>query len=83
MEERVFTVPVDVRNVSRNDRTKRAVKEVREHLSKHLNVDADQVFIDPGVNEQIWSRGNRKPPSKLKLRARKFEDGVVEATLLE
>lgn len=83
MEERVFNVPINVRNVARNKRAGRAVKEVRQHLAKHLSVPEKSVYLDSGVNEKIWSRGNKKPPRKLKVRAQKFEDGVVEATLLE
>lgn len=83
MEERVYTVPIDVRNVASQKQASRAIREVREHLSKHLNVSEDRVYLDPDVNEEVWSRGRRKPPRKLKVRAQKFEDGVVEATLLE
>ena len=34
-----------------------------------------QLFIDPPVNNYIWSRGIEKPPSKDRVRALKFEDG--------
>ena len=36
-----------------------------------------QLFIDPPVNQFIWSRGIEKPPSKVRVRALKFEDGSV------
>lgn len=83
MEERVYTVPIDVRNVASQKQASRAIREVRQHLSKHLNVSEDQVYLDTGVNEEVWNNGRRNPPRKLKVRAQKFEDGVVEATLLE
>lgn len=83
MEERVYTIPIDVRNVASQKQASRAIREVRQHLSKHLDVSEEQVYLDPGVNEEIWSDGRRSPPRKLKVRAQKFEDGVVEATLME
>ena len=36
-----------------------------------------QLFIDPPVNKAIWKRGIEKPPSKIRVRALKFEDGSV------
>ena len=42
-----------------------------------------QLFIDPPANEYIWSRGIEKPPSKVRVRALKFEDGSVVVHLAE
>ena len=42
-----------------------------------------QQFIDPPVNQFIWSRGIEKPPSKVRVRALKFEDGSVIVHLAE
>ena len=42
-----------------------------------------QLFIDPPVNNYIWSRGIEKPPSKVRVRALKFEDGSVIVHLAE
>jgi ribosomal protein L31E len=42
-----------------------------------------QLFIDPPVNQHIWSRGIEKPPSKVRVRALKFEDGSVIVHLAE
>ena len=36
-----------------------------------------QLFIDPPVHRRIWERGIEKPPSKIRVRALKFEDGSV------
>jgi len=53
--------------------------EVKDYLSKHMKTPLDMVKIDQSLNEVIWARGNEKPPSKLRVRAVKFEDGGVEA----
>ena len=42
-----------------------------------------QLFIDTPVNQFIWSRGIEKPPSKVRVRALKFEDGSVIVHLAE
>ncbi|MFP3945612.1 MAG: 50S ribosomal protein L31e [Halobacteriota archaeon] len=62
-------------------RTKKAARYVRNYLSKHLKADPENIRINESLNESIWSRGVQKPPAKIKVRAVKFDDGVVEAEL--
>ena len=45
--------------------------------------EAKQLFIDPPVNKYVWSRGIENPPSKVRIRALKFEDGSVIVHLEE
>ena len=82
-EERVVTVPLrDVKAVPGHERAGRAMSLIREHLAKHFKVDEDAVRLDPSLNETVWARGKQKPPSKLRVRAARFdEDGesIVEA----
>ncbi|MFL2941863.1 MAG: 50S ribosomal protein L31e [Candidatus Poseidoniales archaeon] len=59
-----------------------------EILTKALDAksgssEEKQLFIDPPVNHYIWSRGIEKPPSKVRVRALKFEDGSVIVHLAE
>jgi ribosomal protein L31E len=42
-----------------------------------------QLFIDPPVHRRIWERGIEKPPSKIRVRALKFEDGSVVVHLAD
>jgi len=78
--ERVYTIPLrDAKKVPRWRRANRAMKEVREYLSRHMKAPEEQVKIDQSLNEVIWARGNEKPPSKVRVRAVKFDDGGVEA----
>lgn len=82
-EERVVTVPLrGVQQEAKQKRAGKAMTIIREHLAKHFKVDADDVRLDPEINEVIWARGRKKPPSKLRVRAARFdEEGerVVEA----
>ncbi|UWG49065.1 Ribosomal protein L31E [Halanaeroarchaeum sp. HSR-CO] len=82
-EERIVTVPLrDVQKVSKGDRTGKAMKLIRAHLAKQFAVDQDAVRLDPSINEAVWERGRGNPPSKLRVRAARFDEAgesVVEA----
>jgi len=82
-EERVVTVPLrDVRKVATQKRADRAMTIIRDHLSQHFNVEADEVRLDPSINEKVWERGRQNPPSKLRVRAARFledDEAIVEA----
>jgi large subunit ribosomal protein L31e len=86
-EERVVTVPLrDVRAEPKHQRADRAMTLVREHLAKHFSVPEDDVRLDTSINEAVWKRGRNKPPSKLRVRAARFEEegeAVVEAETAE
>ena len=62
-------------------RAKKAVKYVRSFLSRHMKVEPENVKLDASINEKIWERGAQKPPAKIKIRAVKFDYGIVEAEL--
>jgi len=78
-----MTVPLrDVRAEPNHKRADKAMTLVREHLAKHFSVDGEQIRLDPSINEAIWSRGRSNPPSKLRVRAARFEEegeAIVEA----
>ncbi|SFR33085.1 50S ribosomal protein L31e [Halogeometricum limi] len=82
-EERVITVPLrDVNAVPAYERAGRAMKLIREHLAQHFSVDVEDVRLDTDINETVWAKGRKQPPSKFRVRAARFdEDGqqVVEA----
>jgi len=82
-QERVVTVPLrDANAEPKHERADKAMSIVRSHLAQHFNVDGDAVRLDPSINEAVWSRGRKKPPRKLRVRAARFEEegeSVVEA----
>jgi large subunit ribosomal protein L31e len=82
-EERVVTVPLrDVKAEAKHKRADKAMSLIRSHLARHFSVEEDAVRLDPSINEAVWSRGRKKPPSKIRVRAARFEeegDRVVEA----
>lgn len=83
--ERVYNVPLRAatRRVPRPKRTQRAIRAIREHVARHMKATEDDVWIDSPINEAIWAKGREKPPATLRVRAIRFEDGVVEVSLPE
>ena len=82
-DERVMTVPLrDARGKPIQQRADYAMKVIRAHLAQHFNVEESEVRLDSSINEAVWERGRSKPPSKLRVRAPRFEEAgeaVVEA----
>ena len=42
---------------------------------------SEDVKLDKSINEKVWAQGSSKPPSKIRVRAMKMEDGQVQAEL--
>jgi len=82
-EERVITVPLGKANAEANHKSAdKAMSLIRDHLAQHFSVEEENVRLDPSINEAVWERGRGKPPSKLRVRAARFdEEGerIVEA----
>ncbi|WP_276273107.1 50S ribosomal protein L31e [Haloarcula litorea] len=86
-EERVVTVPLrDAKAEPKHERADKAMTLVREHLAQHFSVEESAVRIDTSINEATWAKGRSNPPSKLRVRAARFEEdgeAVVEAETAE
>jgi large subunit ribosomal protein L31e len=84
-EYQIYTVPLrKAKNVPRNRRVPRAVRELRSFLQRHTKVGT--VVIDKKLNEALWSRGIQKPPSRVRVRATKHvedEEAFIVAELEE
>ncbi len=92
--ERVYTIPLTVtKHVPRTKRAPRAIKEIKEFVRKHMmektsvksddDAEVKDVWVDYRLNEMIWSRGIESPPSKVRVKAIRFEDGLIEVSLPE
>lgn len=48
---------------------------IKNQVIQHLKVTEDEVvWIDPAVNEFIWSRGIENPPRKIKLQITRHDE---------
>ncbi len=91
--ERVFTIPLNVTKiVPKTKRAPRAIKEIKEYVRKHMmekaseedeEKDKKEVWLDYRLNELIWSKGIEHPPSRVRVKAIRFEDGLIEVSLPE
>jgi large subunit ribosomal protein L31e len=83
-EEYIFTIPLRItKSVPRTKRSPRAIKAIKDYVTKHMRVEEEDVWIDPRVNEVIWERGIQNPPKKLRVKALLLEEGEVEVSLPE
>ena len=81
-DEQVYTIPLRaVKYVPRWQRSKKAVNEVFTFLERHTKTERSMIRMDPTISEKIWERGSEKPPSRIRIRTMKFEDGILEAEL--
>ena len=82
--ERIYVVPLRRAKIGPASKAApHAVKQVRTFLTKHMKVPKKDVWIDDSLNQALWAHGKYKIPSKIRVRAIKFEDGIVEVTLPE
>ena len=85
--EREYVIPLrhKWKIVPRYKRANKAVRTVKEFLVRHMKIrdkDLRKIKIDRYLNEELWFRGIRKPPAKIKVKA--VRDGeIVKVELAE
>lgn len=83
--EREYTIPLrrEWNKVPQYKRAKKAIRAIREFLAQHMKVrdrDLNKIKVDRFLNEEVWFRGIKNPPSKIKVKAVK-EGDIVRAEL--
>ena len=74
--ERVYTINLGKVLLSANNRrATRAINMIREFARHHMK--NEQVKIEEDVSHQIWSRGIKHPPRKIRVRLTKTDDGYT------
>ncbi len=82
--ERIYVIPLKKMGGYKASRAApTAMKRVKQFLSRHMKTSIENIWIDDSLNKELWRRGKYKMPNKIRVRAVKFEDGVVEAYLPE
>jgi large subunit ribosomal protein L31e len=83
-DERIYTIPLrKTKNVPRTKRTPHAIRTIKKYIAKHMKSKLSAVWIDPPVNEKLWGRGIESPPSRIRLKAKRVEEDLIEVTLPE
>src|SRR3989344_1468166 len=86
--ERTYIVPLRVGwlKVPHHRRANKAIKTLREFMVQHMKVydrDLRKIKVDQYLNNEMRFRGMRKPPAKIKVIAKKFDNGIVVVSLAE
>lgn len=77
---REYIIPLreKCRVVPRYKKTNKAIKTIKEFLVRHMKIrdrDLNKIKIDKYLNEFIWARGIKNPPSKIKVNV--IKDGDI------
>jgi large subunit ribosomal protein L31e len=74
--ERVYTIPLGKVKLSQSQhRAVRAINMIREFAQHHMKVET--IKIDEELARDIWARGVRNPPRKVRVRMSKTDEGYV------
>jgi large subunit ribosomal protein L31e len=75
--ERTYTISLGPLYYGRRtNRAARAARRLRLIVKRHTK--ADRVVITNDVNNYLWSRGIEKPPRRIKILVKVFEEGEEE-----
>jgi large subunit ribosomal protein L31e len=81
--ERIYVIPLKKTGFKSSKAAPTAVKRVKKYLTRHMKVEEKDIWIDDSLNSELWSKGKYNMPSKIRVKAVKFDDGVVEAYIPE
>jgi large subunit ribosomal protein L31e len=81
--ERIYVIPLKKTGFNSAKAAPTAIKRVKNYLTRHMKVEKKDIWIDDSLNKALWSRGKYNLESKIRVKAVKFDDGVVEAYLPE
>jgi len=86
--EREYIIPLRRQwlKVPEYKRVNKAVKAIKQFLAKHMKVydrDLKKIKMNILLNNELRFRGMRKPPAKIKIKAKKYDTGIVEVELAE
>lgn len=81
-EEKIITINIrkELVETPRWRRSDAAIRLLKEKLKKMAK--NDKVIIGKSINEKVWFRSIRKPPTKFRIKLTKEEKGL-KAELLE
>ena len=74
--ERVYTINLGKALISQSQhRAVRAINMIREFARHHMKVE--EIKIEEDLAHQVWARGVRNPPRKIRVRMSKTDEGYV------
>jgi large subunit ribosomal protein L31e len=82
-KERIYVIPLKAKNYTNSKAADTAVRRVKNFLTRHMKVEEKDIWIDESLNRMLWSHGKYSMPNRVRVKAVKFDDGIVEASLPE
>jgi len=80
--ERVYTIPLGKVKLSQSQhRAVRAINMIKEFARHHMKVE--NIKIEEDLAKQIWARGVRRPPRKIRVRMSKTDEGFILVSLYD
>ena len=74
--ERVYTINLGKVKISQSQhRATRAINMIREFARHHMKVET--IKIEEDLAREVWARGARSPPRKVRVRMTKTEEGYI------
>jgi len=86
--EREYMVPLRKGwlKVPRHKRANKAMKTLKEFIAKHMKIydrDLRKIKVENLVNNEIRFKGMRKPLARIKVKAKKYDTGIVRVELVD
>lgn len=81
--EKIYVIPLKKTPHRSGVAAPASVKRVKSYLQRHMKVEESKIWIDDSINRELWKHGKYYMPNKIRVKAVKFDDGVVEAYLPE
>ncbi|MDO8623632.1 MAG: 50S ribosomal protein L31e [archaeon] len=80
--EREYIIPLrsEIEKVPAYRRAGKAISAIKKFIVRHMKIrdgDENKVKIDRYLNEEIWHRGIKHPPVKIKVKATKEGENVI------
>ncbi len=74
--ERVYTINLGKVKLSQSQhRAVRAINMIKEFARHHMKVE--EIKIEEELAHQVWARGVRSPPRKIRVRMSKTDEGYI------
>lgn len=83
--EYIVNLRREILKVQYYKRTPKAVKAVKQFVARHMRVperDLRKVKLDKYLNQELWFRGIKNPPTKLKIKCKRDGENII-VTLVE
>jgi large subunit ribosomal protein L31e len=83
--ERKYIIPVrrGILKVVSYTRSNAAVREIKRFICRHMKTTEDNIRIGKWLNQEVWKRGIRNPPTKFSVKTTKNDKGIVRVELAE